>query len=81
MTNKKIAFDFVDTNNQVFLSGLRDLNRVLADLNGKDILFVIRSKQGISYFSEVKDFLNKNCGFLSQFHDKIEGSYLVYRCS
>ena len=80
-TNKKIAFDFVDTNNQVFLSGLRDLNRVLADLRGKDIMFVIRSRQGISYFSEVKGFLNKNCDFLSQFHDKTEGSYLVYRCS
>ena len=80
-TNKKIAFDFVDTNNQVFLSGLRDLNGVLADLRGKDIMFVIRSKQGISYFSEVKGFLNKNCDFLSQFHDKTEGSYLVYRCS
>ena len=79
--NKKIAFDFVDTNNQIFLSGLRDLNKVLADLKGKDIMFVIRSKQGISYFSEIKEFLNKNCDFLSQFHDKIEGSYLVYRCS
>ena len=80
MANRRIALDYADTNNEVFLSGLRDLNRILSDLNGKDILFIIRDKQGISYFSEVKSFLNKNCGFLSQFHDKIEGSYLVYRC-
>ena len=80
-TNKKIAFDFVDTNNELFLSGMRDLGTILDNLKEKDVLFVIRSTQGISYFSEVKDFLNKNCDFLSQFHDKIEGSYLVYRCS
>ncbi|MBI2652187.1 glycosyltransferase family 39 protein [Candidatus Woesearchaeota archaeon] len=81
MTNKKIALDFVDTNSQVFISGVRNLDKVLNDLKGKDILFIIRSTQGISYFNGVKDFLNKNCEFLSQFHDKIEGSYLVYRCA
>ncbi|MDP3765439.1 MAG: glycosyltransferase family 39 protein [Nanoarchaeota archaeon] len=80
LTNKKITLDFVDTNNQVFLSGVRDLKGVLADLKGKDVLFIIRSAQGISYFSEVKEFLNSKCKFLSKFHDKIEGSYLVYRC-
>ncbi|MBI2650783.1 glycosyltransferase family 39 protein [Candidatus Woesearchaeota archaeon] len=80
LTNKKIALDFVDTNNEVFISGIKDLNKELNNLKGKDVLFVIRSKQGISYFSELKDFLNKNCDFLSQFHDKIEGSYLLYRC-
>ena len=80
LTNKKIAFDFVDTNNEVFLSGIRNLSSVLESLNGKDVLFIVRSKQGISYFSEVKQFLNENCEFLNKFHDKIEGSYLIYRC-
>ena len=81
LTNKKIALDFVDTNDQVFISGVRNLDNALNSLKGKDILFIIRDKQGISYFSEVKNYLNLNCEFLSQFHDKIEGSYLVYRCS
>ena len=80
ITNKEIALDFVDTNNQVFITGIRNINNILSDLKGKDIIFIIRSKQGISYFDEVKQFLNKNCEFMSQFHDKIEGSYLVYRC-
>lgn len=80
LTNKRIALDFADTNDQVFSSGIRSISLTLRELNGKDILFIIRSKQGISYFSEVKEFLNKNCEFLSQFHDKIEGDYLVYRC-
>ena len=80
LTNKKIALDFVDTNNQVFISGVRNLDNALNSLKGKDILFIIRDKQGVSYFSEVKNYLNLNCEFLSQFHDKIEGSYLVYRC-
>lgn len=80
LTGKEIALDFVDTNNQVFISGLGDLDRALADLKGKDVLFVIRTAQGISNFSSVKRFLNENCGFLSRFHDKIEGSYIIYRC-
>ena len=80
LTNKRVALDFVDTNNEVFLSGVRNLNKVLSDLKGKDILFVIRSKQGVSYFSDVNDFLNKNCKFLSSFYDKVEGSYIFYRC-
>ena len=81
LTNKKIALNFVDTNNEIFLSGIRNLNSVLDSLKGKDVLFIIRSIGGKSYFNEVKGFLNENCEFLSQFHDKIEGSYLVYRCS
>lgn len=81
LTNKKIALDIVDTNDQIFTSGVKDLNKILAELKGKDILFVVRSKQGISYFKEVREFLNKNCDFLSQFSDEIEGSYLIYRCS
>ena len=81
LTDKKIAFDFVDTNNEVFLSGLADLGGMLDRLKGNDVLFMIRSRQGISYFNAVKWFLNQNCEFLSQFHDKTEGSYIVYRCS
>lgn len=81
LTSKKIALNVVDTNNQVFITGIVDLKRVLTDLKGKDVLFIIRSTQGISYFDEVKEFLNRDCEFLSQFHDKIEGSYLIYRCS
>ena len=80
-TNKRIALDFVDTNNQVFVSGVKDLNTLLDDLKGKNLLFVIRDRQGISYFREVREFLSKNCEFLSQFHDKLEGNYLVYKCS
>ncbi|MEK6827751.1 MAG: glycosyltransferase family 39 protein, partial [Nanoarchaeota archaeon] len=53
LTNKRIALDFVDTNDQIFLTGLRDSNKVLSDLKGKDVLFIIRTKQGISYFSDV----------------------------
>ncbi len=81
LINKNIAFDLVDTNNEVFLSGLVDLNSILVKLKGNNILFIIRDKQGISYFSEVKEFLNENCELLSSFHDRIEGSYLVYRCN
>jgi hypothetical protein len=80
ITNKKIALEVVDTNNQVFISEVVNLKNILNNLKGRDVIFIIRSTQGISYFDDVKVFLNKNCDFLSKFHDKIEGSYLVYRC-
>ena len=79
-TNKRIALDFVDTNNQVFTSGMKDIGNLLAALKGLDTLFIIRSNQGISSFREVREFLNKDCELLSQFHDKMEGNYLIYRC-
>lgn len=79
-TNRKIALNLVDTNDQVFISGIVNLKNILNDLKGKDIIFIIRSAQGISYLDDVKVFLNNNCDFLSKFHDKIEGSYLVYKC-
>lgn len=79
-TNKQIALDFVDTNNQVFLSGMQDLNKVLSKLKGRDLLFIARNKQGLSSFREVREFLNKDCELLSQFHDNIEGDYLAYKC-
>ena len=80
LTNKPIALDLVDTNNEVFLSGLKNIKAELDNLRGKDILFIVRSRQGISSFSEVRKFLNNNCDLLSSFHDRIEGDYLVYRC-
>lgn len=80
LTDRKIALDFADTNTQVFASGVVNINETLAKLKGKNILFIIRSQGTISSFKEVKDFLNGNCEFLSQFFDKIEGSYVIYRC-
>ena len=77
---KRIALNFVDTNEQVFISGIRNLKDYLSSLKGKDIIFIIRSRQGISYFPETREFLNANCDFLSSFHDKTEGDYLFYRC-
>lgn len=80
MADKKIALDFADTNNQVFISGIKNLKTTLSLLKGKDTLFIIRSRQGISYFSDARNFLGENCELLSSFHDRMEGDYLVYRC-
>jgi len=80
MTNKKIAFDVVDTNDQVFSTEVIDINKILNNLKGNDVLFIVRDRHGISQFSDVRSFLNNDCDLLSRFHDEIEGSYLVYSC-
>ncbi len=78
-SGRNIALDFVDTNNEIFISGIKNINEILNNLKGKATLFVIRGSQGLSYFAEVRDFLNSNCELLSTFHDKMEGDYLIYR--
>ncbi len=80
MTNKRLALDFADTNDQVFSSRIVDINNVLDGLKGKDILFIARDR-GLSSLSEVRNFLNKNCELLSTFYDKSEGNYLIYKCN
>jgi len=79
-SGRNIALDFIDTNNEIFISGIKNINEILNNLKGKATLFVIRSSQGLSYFAEVRDFLNSNCELLSTFHDKIEGDFLIYKC-
>ncbi|MBI4452358.1 glycosyltransferase family 39 protein [Candidatus Woesearchaeota archaeon] len=79
LTDKKIAFDFVDTNDQVFSSKAVDINQALSSLKGNDILFIARDK-GLSSLKEVRNFLNKNCDFLGSINDKTEGNYIFYRC-
>ena len=80
MSGSRIAFDFVDTNEQVFISGIKNLKDYLSSLKGKDIIFIIRSRQGISSFPETREFLNSNCELSGSFHDTQEGDYIFYRC-
>jgi len=80
MTGKQIAFDIVDTNEQVFTSGLVNIGSTLEKIKKENVLFIARSTQGISTLPEFRLFLNNDCQLLSQFHDKMEGDYLVYRC-
>lgn len=80
MTGKQIAFDIVDTNEQVFASGLVNLESTLEKIKKENVLFIARSTQGISTLPDAREFLNNDCQLLSQFHDKMEGDYLVYRC-
>ena len=79
ITNRSIAFDIVDTNNQVFISSLVDLSQIFDTLKGNDLIFIVRSAQGISSLRETRDFLSKNCDFLASFHDKLEKDYVVYK--
>ena len=80
MTNKKIAMDFVDTNNQVFDTKIKDIGKTLDEIKGKDIIFIIRDSKGISGYKETTDFLNEECAFGKKFTDPFEGNFLVFKC-
>ena len=80
MTGYKIAFNFVDTNPIVFTTGVVDLRKTLDSIRGSDIIFILRGSEGISGLDYTREFVNKNCNLIGSFKDKIEGSYLFYRC-
>ena len=79
MTNKEIALDFADTNDQVFSSGIVDANDLLQKLKSEEILFILRDT-GLSSLNEIREFVSKNCEFLASFRDELEGNYIFYKC-
>jgi hypothetical protein len=79
-TGRKVALNHFETNDAVFESDIIDLDSLLKRLNGKKIMFIARTTQGMSKFSETREFLSQ-CEFMSQFNDKIENGILIYKCN
>lgn len=80
MSGRKIAFDIIDTNPAVFKTEILSIEKTLERIKESNIIFVARSKQGISELRQVQDFLNQRCNLMSSFSDKIEGTYFIYEC-
>lgn len=81
MTDKKIAFNFVDTNENVFFAKVADIEKVIDALRTEKIeIIVIRTTQGISQFRPLISYLQNECDLKKITEDSIEGSFVIFEC-
>ncbi|MFH0861696.1 MAG: glycosyltransferase family 39 protein [Candidatus Altiarchaeota archaeon] len=82
LSQRRIAYDEIDTNLQRFTSNVTDLSRLLDDLHGdgRFKLFIV-SERGISTINETGAFINRFCKVKGVFRDAYYGIIGVYDCS
>ncbi len=81
MSDRKIMRNLVDTNEQVYLSGVRDIDAELLMVEKEKPRFVIvRPLYGIGSLEKVQEFLLQKCMFERNFKDIYWADFLVYRC-
>ncbi|MCH8004589.1 MAG: glycosyltransferase family 39 protein [Nanoarchaeota archaeon] len=81
LSDRKIAFDLVDTNENVFLTQIVDIKETINKLKMEDVFIIIRTDEGIGQFKEIRDYLNMDCILRKYYEDKIEGGFLIYDCT
>ncbi|MBI2134188.1 glycosyltransferase family 39 protein [Candidatus Woesearchaeota archaeon] len=80
-SSRRIADDLVDTNDMVYLSGVRGLDSELKRVKDmKPVYVVIRPLYGIGGIEKTQQFLDGNCGLERRFKDPYWADFLVYRC-
>ena len=81
-TNRKIAFNLVDTNAQRILTNSLNLDEVLKRIKEEKVKYVILSPTiGFGNTQKVADFVNNNCFRSLKVVDKYWGDIYVYECS
>jgi len=80
LTERRIVNNIVDTNDAIFESNVLSIGIILDQIRDKEFIFIARTTQGIAKFKEVREFLNNDCTFLTQFREKFEGDFLLYKC-
>jgi len=81
MTDREIAFNFVDTNENIFLTKIEDIDKVIDKLRKEKIeIIVIRTTQGISQFQPLLLFLQNECDLKKITEDRIEGGFVIFDC-
>ncbi len=82
MSGRKIMNDIVDTNEMVYLSGVRSLDQELTLISSSRPKFVIiRPLYGIGSLKQTQNFLESNCLFVRDFKDPGWSDFLLYDCS
>jgi len=82
MTERRIAFDMVDTNDMRFLSGTTDLDEVIIKIREDKIkLVLVRPLYGIGRLPQFWQFVNEECKLVYGINDKYWSDILVFDCS
>lgn len=82
LSGRRIMGNLVDTNELVYLSGVRSLDMELESVKAKKPKFVIvRPLYGIGGLEKASLFLQAHCSFVRDFKDDYWADFLVYDCS
>ena len=80
-SGRKLMDDIADTNELVYLSGVRSLDAELALVKSQKAKFVIiRPLYGIGSLEKTQQFLESNCKLAKHYKDPYHADFLVYGC-
>jgi hypothetical protein len=80
-TNRRIAFNFVDTNEMVYQTRVVDLGKTINKLRQGNVKFVIiKPLYGIGRFKLLNDYLDNDCVLKKWVKDFYWGDFLIYDC-
>ncbi len=81
-SDRRIAFDMVDTNDMLFSSGMISLAEITGRIEHDKTKFVIINEDyGIGGFNEFAGFLQEKCVYAQGFSDRYWGRFAIYDCS
>lgn len=81
LTGRKIALNFIDSNEMRFTSGLSNFYVFKDQLDSVNLSFIIfRKGWGISQIRQFRDYAERRCVPEKEYTDLVEGKFLLYKC-
>lgn len=81
ITNRKIAFNYIDSNEKRLTSGLTNFYLLTNQLDDANLSYIVlRKGKGMHQILEFRQYVEERCKPDNQFFDIAEGSFLIYKC-
>lgn len=81
LTSRKIALNFIDSNEMRFTSGLTNFYLFREQLDDIHISFIIfREGRGLHQIKQFRDYAESRCMPEKEYTDIVEGNFLLYKC-
>ena len=81
LSNRKIALNFIDSDEKRFTSGLENFYLFTNQLDDVDLSYIIlRKNKGIHQILEFREYAEQRCKLDRQYSDITEGVFLFYKC-
>ena len=80
-SNRKIALNYIDSNEMTFTSGLTNFYIFADKLDGVSLSYIIfRNNYGLHQIEQFRQYAQSRCKFEQEYPDNVEGSFLMYKC-
>ncbi len=81
ITNRKIALNYIDSNEMRFTSGLSNYYIFRDDLDKVNLSYIIyRENRGLHQIKQFREYADGRCKLDSEYTDLVEGIFLFYKC-